>query len=259
MQPGVRPLLHLRRAVPVARRGAGHRRLPAYSRPNPRGQPRSDDHPVGRRAAAARRSRPARGARGARWGDGRRGHERNAAGRRPDREAEGRRRTGSRGERRFAAARLPRQLPARPGLARRDPGCARASRRAPARLHHPDDRHQGKPRGARAPGRMVGRARRRVVQLLLPGVHGPGRVAQRSRPVRLRGRAGRSGPLATGVSRPHAGAREVRAALHAPRAPGRPRVPDPQLRDPLSLRHAVLPHHPGRKAHAVPLHAGDRR
>src|SRR2546425_5497447 len=36
------------------------------------------------------------------------------------------------------------------------------------------------------------------------------------------------------------------------------RSPHPQLRDPLSLRHAVLPHHPGREAHAVPVHARGR-
>ena len=80
LQPGLRPLLHRRRAVARRRRRADHRRGAAHQRRDPGAQPVADVRPLRRRAVAARRPRGDRRPRqgGRRHGGGR--HQRH----RPD-------------------------------------------------------------------------------------------------------------------------------------------------------------------------------
>src|SRR5439155_14383131 len=81
----------------------------------------------------------------------------------------------------------------------------------------------------------------------------------RPRSARVRGSARRPRPLGAAVPGADVGARQVRAALHAPRARHGSGLPGPELRAPRPVRRAVLPHHPGWAAHAVPLPAGSGR
>src|SRR2546425_7726602 len=258
LQPRVRALLHRGGPARERRHGARYGRVPRDRRSAAPREPRAPAHPLRRRAVAAAGPDQDRRVRVAPRGYGRSGDERDAAHRRAYRGAQAGRRPGAGGKRRFAAPVLPRQLPSRPRSARRRTGGARAAAGRAAGLHRANDGHQGEPRGTGAPGRLVGRPGRRVLQLLLPRLDRARGVTHRSGAGGLRSGARRSGSVGACLPRAHAGTREVRPALHAARASDRSRFPGLELPDALPLRHAVLPHHPRRQADPVPLPAGGR-